>query len=123
MFHPKIIWGNADNGTPFPKKFSLGGYTTFAGLRHRQVIGKRFLLLSGELRYQLPWPTFTDFYISGKYDFAGIWEQYKKIDMQDFFHGFGSSLSIKTPLGPLRFAYGKDSNEHSRFYFSAGYSF
>lgn len=122
-FHPKVAWGNADNGTPFPKKFTLGGYTSFAGLRRRQLFGKRFLLLSGELRYQLPWPHWTEFYISGRYDFAGIWEKYEKINMQDFFHGLGAAFSFKTPLGPVRFAYGEESNGHSRFYISAGYSF
>ncbi len=122
-FKTKTSWGSTDNGAPFPKKFTLGGYTSFAGLIQKQLVGKRFLLLSGTLRYRLPWPDVIDSYISCKYDFAGIWDSYAKIDMQDFFHGIGAAVSFKTPLGPVRFAYGETSNRHSRFYFSAGYTF
>lgn len=122
-FHPRICWGTSDLTTPFAKQFRLGGLDSFLGLPEEALVGKRFISLSGELRYLIPWPTWLEAYFSIRYDFGGIWERYSKITKEDFKHGIGVILSYNTPVGPIQIGYGHMSDGFNQFYFSAGYKF
>ncbi len=122
-FHNKIAWGNADHGTPFPKQFALGGLNAFGGLRENMLIGKRFIIVSEELRFQLKCIDWLEMYLIARYEFGGLWNDYEKIKSEDFLQTGTLSCAIQTPLGPLIFAWGKTSTDHEQFYFSAGYDF
>ncbi|MFC1502461.1 patatin-like phospholipase family protein [bacterium] len=120
---PKITWGTSDLTTPFVKQFRLGGLTSFLGLPEEGFIGKRFIALSGEVRYQIPWPKWLQSYVTVRYDFGGIWGRYAKITSNDFKHGAGLIFSVDTPAGPVQVGYGHMSDGARQFYFSAGYDF
>ena len=122
-FHPKFCWGSSDLTTPFIKQFRLGGINSFLGIPEEAFIGRRFFALSGELRYQTPWPKWLETYLSIRYDFGGIWSNYSKISTKDFKHGVGAILSFNTPVGPIHIGYGHMSDGVNHAYFSAGYKF
>ena len=121
VFHPKIQWGTSDLTIPFVKQFRLGGLDSFFGLPEEAFVGKRFFAFNGELSFQLPWPNWMESYISIRYDFGGIWDNYIKITTKDFKQGIGAVLSFNTPLGPIQTGYGHMSDGFDQFYFSAGY--
>jgi outer membrane protein assembly factor BamA len=118
---PKIAWGTSDMTTPFVKQFRLGGLSSFLGIPEEGLIGKRFIALSGEVRYEIPWPRWIKSYIAVRYDFGGIWGRYTKIASEDFKHGIGCIFSVDTPVGPIFMGYGHMSDGVNQFYFSAGY--
>lgn len=123
VVRPRIMWGTADLTTPFVKQFRLGGVDTFMGLPEEAWFGKRFLSLSGELRYRLPWPRLLETHATIRYDFGGVWAQYAKITTDDFKHGFGGIFSVSTPAGPIQVGYGRMSDGLIQVYFMAGFEF
>ncbi len=123
VFHPKISWGTSDMTTPFTKQFRLGGLNSFIGLPQEALIGKRFILLSGELRYRVPSSRWIETYFSLRYDFGGMWGRYTKIMAKDFKQGIGAILSVNTLLGPIHIGYGHMSDGENQWYLSAGYRF
>ncbi|HDZ11635.1 MAG TPA: hypothetical protein ENH53_05410, partial [Bacteroidetes bacterium] len=52
--HPKLAWGTADMLTPFQEMFRLGGEDSFYGFREDEILARRFLITSLEIRYMLP---------------------------------------------------------------------
>ncbi len=123
LFCPRISWGTSDMTTPFIKQFHLGGLRSFMGLPEEFYTGKRYILLTGELQYTLPWPSWMESTLSIRYDLGGIWGRYSKISAEDFKHALGGIWSWNTPLGPVHIGYGRMNDGYSQWYFSAGYTF
>lgn len=123
VFHPRIFWGTADLTTPFPKQYHLGGMDTFMGLPEDAMLGRQFIVCSGELRYTLPYPKWFKHYVHLRYDLGSMWTKYSHISTKDFKQGIGFLFSIQTPLGPIQSGMGWMSDGKKAFYFSAGYRF
>lgn len=122
-FRPKLLWGTSGAGTPFSEQFRLGGQNSFFGLREDQMWGKHMVLFSLDYRYLLPdfWPF--DTYISARYDLGATWAKMEEIKSADFLGGYGAEFAIKTPIGPISFAYGQTNRGQLQFYFTAGFDF
>lgn len=121
VMHPQISWGTADKTTPFVKQYRLGGLHSFIGLPENTFIGKRYMTINSELRYQLPGIGWMESYLSARFDFGGIWETYSEIEKEDFRQGFGFLLSFRTLFGPVTLGWGRYDQRKNTFYFSAGY--
>ncbi len=122
-FSPRLLWGTSDLTTPFSEHYRIGGEDSFYGLREEEWSGRNMVLGSLEYRYCLPWKSYLTFYLSARFDFGAVWENSVEVKGNDFISGRGAALSLKTPLGPFSAAYGRASNGHDRFYFSAGYNY
>jgi len=120
VFHPHILWGTADLTTPFSKEFFVGGLDSFMGFPRDALHGKRFIVVNTEMRFSLPFKH--ESFLSLRYDIAGIWDSYTRIEGKDFYHGLGLVVSASTPVGPVILGFGK-SGRYSRFYFSIGHGF
>ena len=120
---PKLIWGTSHDSTPYSEQFRLGGHESFYGLREGQLWGKHMILTS--LEYRLLLPQFWAFktYFSVRYDLGAMWAKMEEIKTNDFIGGYGTSLGIKTPVGPFTIAYGRTTRGQSQVYFSAGFEF
>jgi NTE family protein len=123
VLRPRIRWGTADLTTPFAKQFKFGGIESFLGLPEEAMIGRQFIILSGEARVKIPYPHWLESYISVRYDLGSGWSQYVQIQAKDFRQGYGLILSVNTPFGPIQTGVGKIDGGKSRFYLSAGYRF
>ncbi len=123
VFRPRIFWGTADLATPFLKQYHLGGMDTFMGLPEDAMVGRQFIVCSGELRYTLPYPKWFKHYLHFRYDLGSMWTKYSHIRAKDFKQGIGFLFSIQTPLGPIQSGIGWMSDGKREFYFSAGYRF
>jgi len=121
--HPKIIWGTSDLTTPFFEQYRLGGQNTFYGMHENEKIGRHIILGSFEYRYYFPFAFPVDVYWSIRYDLGATWENSVDINPTDFNAGFGTSIDLSTPMGPLSFAVGKIRSGQKVFYFSAGFNF
>ncbi len=122
-FHPRIQWGTADMTTPFVRQFHLGGMDTFSALPQQSLTGRRFILAGSELRYQMPQLGLLTTYVSLRYEVAGIWGRYTRIQLSDFHHCLDLRLSLETPLGPVTAGLGLMDGWRKRLVFAAGYSF
>ena len=120
---PHIEWGTVDMTAPFTKQFRVGGLDGFMGLPLNGRIGRRFIVMGGTLRYQMPWLPRIQQYLSLRYDLGGVWGRYAPIGTNDFFQGIGLVYSANTPLGPGHVGWGRMSDGISRIYFSLGYTF
>lgn len=130
---PRILFGFADETLPITEQFSLGGQSTFFGLREDDSRGRQFVVASLEYRFHVPWKIFFDTYVKARYDFGSLWAVPEAIRLADLRHGLGLSLAFDTPIGPAEFSVGssfyfrKDLLEHPLslgpvlFYFSIGY--
>lgn len=123
VVRPRIFWGTADLATPFPKHYHLGGMETFMGLPEDAMVGRQFIVCSGELRYTLPYPRWLKHYLHLRYDLGSMWTKYSHIQAQDFKQGIGFLFSIQTPLGPIQTGMGWMSDGKKEFYVSVGYRF
>ncbi len=122
-FSPKLVWGTSDIVTPFSEQYHVGGENSFFGLRDDALVGKNILIASWEYRYWIPWNRFFDFFLSFRFDFGSVWQDYIKVQSDDFISGKGLSISLKSPIGPISLSYGTASRNQRCFYFSAGYNF
>ena len=125
--------GSGDNTLPLSEQFSLGGQSTFYGLRENEYRGRQVFLSSLEVRYKLPFKLFFDTYIRARYDLGSMWAERSAIKFRDLKHGIGATLSFNTPIGPADFSVGKSfyfKNELPKstivrgstfFYFTIGY--
>ena len=123
VLNPRISWGTSDQTTPFAKRYSLGGIDSFLGLREQELVGRRYFVINSSLRFRLPTPRWLESHLILRYDLGGIWNDYTRIEWNDFKSGIGSILTVKTILGPVRVGYGTMSDGLSTFYLSAGYDF
>lgn len=130
---PRILFGFADETLPITEQFSLGGQSTFFGLREDDSRGRQFFVASLEYRFLSPWRIFFDTYLKARYDFGSLWAVPEAIRLADLRHGLGISVAFDTPIGPAEFSVGKSfyfrkellerpvSMGPTIFYFSIGY--
>ncbi len=118
-FHPKVAIGVSDGTVPLSEKFTLGGCDSFYGLFSEELVGDKVFLGSLGLRFK----SFRRLYWTLRYDVGRVWSKLESIKFKEFKHGFGSSLALDTPLGPLEFAYGVATDEWDKFYFKFGFDF
>lgn len=125
-FHPKVAIGISDGTVPISEKFTLGGSDNFFGLFSEELKGDKMFLGSLGLRFRF----FTRLYWTLRYDTGEVWTKLESIKLKKLKHGFGSSLALDTPLGPLEFAYGiatdpqkPNSDKWDKFYFKLGFDF
>jgi NTE family protein len=134
-FSPRLMMGFADKTLPYNELYSLGGQSTFFGMRENEFRGRQIFLASLEYRYKFPFIIFFNTYFKVRYDLGSVWAFQDDIRFKDLRHGIGTSLSFDTPIGPADFAVGRSflftknlpGNPLSwgdvLFYFSIGYYF
>jgi NTE family protein len=124
-FHPKVAIGISDGTVPISEKFTLGGCNNFFGLFVEELKGDKMFVGSLGLRFRF----FHRLYWTLRYDMGEVWTKLESIKLKNLKHAFGSSLALKTPLGPLEFAYGVATNptdpvdKWDKFYFKFGFDF
>lgn len=107
MFRPRVVFGFADATLPTAEQFSLGGMTSFYGLREDDSRGRQLFIANMEYRYALPFKIIFDSYVSARYDLGTISALPEELKIENFRHGFGAALALDTPLGPATFGLGK----------------
>ncbi|MCK4224572.1 MAG: BamA/TamA family outer membrane protein [candidate division Zixibacteria bacterium] len=118
-FHPRVAIGISDGTVPISEKFTLGGCDDFFGLFSEELKGDKMFVGSLGLRFKF----FHRLYWTLRYDMGEVWSKLESIKLKNLKHGFGSSLALDTPLGPLEFAYGVATDEWDKFYFEFGFDF
>jgi len=118
-FHPKIAVGVSDGTVPLSERFTLGGPDEIFGLFAEELRGDKMFLGNLGLRFRF----FHTLYWTLRYDMGNVWSKVESIKLKNLKHAFGSSLALKTPLGPLEVGYGIATDEWDRFYFRFGYDF
>lgn len=101
------VLGFADNTLPLSQQFSLGGQSSFLGMREYEYRGRQIFLTSLGYRYKLPVKLFFTTYLNLRYDIGSIWSQKEQIRFKDLRHGIGGTISFQTPIGPADFSFGK----------------
>lgn len=104
--------GFADNLTPFTEQFSLGGIGAsfsipFYGFRFDDFRGRQVIVAGYDVEFPLPIQLVAPTMISLNYNMGNIWTQSSRIALQEFTHGVGAELILKTPLGATRLAVAK----------------
>ena len=144
--HLQAVAGWTDHTLPEVEKFFLGGaipeqnyrdadiYNTipFMGMKPRKVSADVFGLAHMEYRLKIR----KNLYMSAMLDWARLWEYVDFINDDNNLPpkspmGLGVGASYKTPLGPIRFSYGRlirhqydpEAIPEDVFYFSAGHDF
>ena len=132
-FSPRFELGFADKTLPLTKQYSIGGQSSFFGMRQDDFRGRQIFLASLEYRYKLPFDIFFDSYFKARYDLGRAWPEQEQIKLKDLRHGIGISLAFDTPVGPAEFSVGRSflftknlpgnplSLGNTLFYFSIGY--
>jgi NTE family protein len=132
-FSPRIMMGFANNTLPLSEQYSIGGQSSFFGMRDNEYRGRQLFLTSLEYRYKIPFKIFFDTYFRLRYDLGSTWPELEALRFTDLKHGIGTSLSFDTPIGPADFSAGKSflfvknlpgnplSFGDTFFYFSIGY--
>jgi NTE family protein len=123
VLRPRIRWGTSDLTTPFAKQYKFGGIESFLGLPEEAMIGRQFIIVSGEARVRIPYPRWLASYFSFRYDLGSGWSKYTYIQGKDFRQGYGFLFSVNTPFGPIQAGVGKMDGEKALFYFTAGHRF
>lgn len=129
-WHLRLFVGTGDNTIPFSENFRLGGLQNFYGLYENELYGRQLFTVNAEYRWQLPIRfdsnnfIFKNMYLSGRYDFGGIWKDPELVfSSDDFFSGVGVDFGIETFFGPMHIAYGKNTRAEGVFYFSLGFNY
>ena len=97
-------------------QYRVGGQDTLRGYREAQFRGERMLL--GTLEYRFP--LFSKVQGALFTDWGTAWDT--GFDPEEFHGSAGFGISLNTPLGPLRFDYGRGS-QGGRLHFSVGGTF
>ncbi|MFO7446357.1 MAG: patatin-like phospholipase family protein, partial [Ignavibacteriaceae bacterium] len=130
---PRIVMGFGDKTLPLSQHYSLGGQSSFFGMREDEFRGRQLFLTSLEYRYQLPISIFFTTFFKFRYDLGSAWAEQEEIRFKDLRHGAGASLSFDTPIGPADFSVGKSflftknlpgnpiSWGETQYYFSIGF--
>jgi NTE family protein len=130
---PRIRMGFADKTLPVSQLYSIGGQSSFFGMRENEFRGRQVFTTSVEYRFKFPFQLFFDTYLIARYDLGSAWEIQEQIRFRDLRHGVGGTISFDTPIGPADFSVGRSflfkrnlpNNPISwgevLFYFSVGY--
>ena len=98
-FRPRITFGFADNTLPLTEQFTLGGRTSFYGLREDDSYGRQLMLMNMEYRYALPFKLIFDSYLKLRCDLGSISLQPQELKLASFRYAYGGELALDTPLG------------------------
>lgn len=107
LIAPKVIMGFADKTLPLSEQYSIGGQTSFFGMRENEFRGRQIFIASLEYRYKLPVKIFFESYFKLRYDLGSAWDEQEQIRFKDLRHGLGATLSFDTPIGPADFSIGR----------------
>ena len=119
VFSPRVRAGIArsmksDRDVIANRRYHAGGYNSHRGYR-RRALGPRddagnprggevVLLLSGELRFPLPWLFEGAVYVDG----GNVWAEVGDVDLGTFPVAAGVALSLRSPIGPLRVGFARN---------------
>lgn len=117
--HPRLALGVSTATLPDVEKFYIGGLYNFSGFRTDQLSGDKFFTASMQMRIKLP----AHLYLIGNFDYGNVYDEYEKLRLKDFQHGWGVALSLDSPIGPLDFGYGNPQKLPDRFYLNIGLKF
>lgn len=118
-FHPRLALGLSRSGLPPTEKFYLGGAQSFCGLREYQISGDKMLLMSGELRFNLPYR----FYLRFRSDFGNTYSALDQIKIHKVRTGGGAFVAWDSPIGPFEFGYGVADRNDEELYLNIGLEF
>ncbi len=120
---------------PLSRRFFAGGDSTLRGFERDEVGpkdpftgepigGEAVFLINEELRFTL----FANLMGVLFYDAGNVYFSLEDLDPFDLRHVVGVGLRVKTPIGPLRFEYGrkidrKEGESHGEFFVSIGQPF
>ncbi|MFM8771542.1 MAG: patatin-like phospholipase family protein [Candidatus Kapaibacterium sp.] len=104
---PSAMIGAADRTLPPAELFSLGGQDMLFGMREDQIRGRQIVVGNMDFRAKLPFKIFFDTYLSLRYDVGAVWENPEFIRIDQLRHGFGATLGIDSPIGPLNLSVGR----------------
>lgn len=104
--------GFADDFTPFTEQFSLGGIGAsfsipFYGFRFDDFRGRQVIVARYDVEFPSPIQLVVPTTMSLQYNLGNIWTKSSRIALQEFTHGVGAELILKTPLGAARMAIAK----------------
>lgn len=117
--HPHLALGVSTADLPDVEKFYIGGMYNFSGYRVDQISGDKFFTASMQLRFKLPYRL----YLIGDFDYGNVYDDYEKLRIKDFQHGWGVALSLNSPFGPFDFGYGDSQELPHRYYLNLGLKF
>ncbi|NTW49574.1 MAG: BamA/TamA family outer membrane protein, partial [Chlorobiales bacterium] len=132
--------GVADNRTPISQQFSLGGVsstysTTFYGLRLDDYRGRQLFTVGLSMKFELPVQIVFPTSFGIHYNTGNVWPESRTLQLRNFIHGVGATLSLRTPIGPAQLslsqAFRFSKTEESTlirtaplvYYFVLGYEF
>ncbi|MEW5924811.1 MAG: patatin-like phospholipase family protein [Candidatus Zixiibacteriota bacterium] len=120
-FHPTISLGLSDAkaGIPVSERYYIGGHYSFYGFAYEELNGSKMFLTNLELRLSLPYR----FYLYSRYDFGQVYGAFDDIKLKNMRHGYGFSIALDSPIGPIDFGYGKSGNHPDRLYLDIGLVF
>ncbi len=120
-FHPTVSLGLSDAkaGIPVSERYYMGGHYSFYGFAYDELIGAKMFLTNLELRLSLPYR----FYLYGRYDFGQVYGDFDDIKLNNMRHGYGFSLALDSPIGPMDIGYGKSGTHPDRLYLDIGLIF
>lgn len=118
-YHPRLTLGLSRHGLPPSEKFYAGGMHSFNGFRTSELGGDKLFLLNQELRFKLPfW-----LYLSLRFDVGDVYGSSEEIKLSDLRQGFGASVALDSPIGPIELGWGAGDSPKDNLYFRAGYRF
>ncbi|KAA3633372.1 MAG: hypothetical protein DWP97_09280 [Calditrichaeota bacterium] len=118
-YHPYFALGASRSGLPPTEQFYLGGQHSFAGFRTEQLAGDKMVQFSNELRVKLP----LHFFLIARYDLGEVYNSTDQIKLRNLRNGFGASIALDSPLGPLEFGYGIVNSDQEETYLNLGFRF
>jgi NTE family protein len=118
-FHPYIMGGYMAGGSPFFEEFELGEDINFWGFRADERRGNSFAKTGIDLRINPLDPLFMHMGLC----YGRVWEKNAKLDLEDMIWGWGVGWGLKTPLGPVEFSWGRNTDKLEEIYFSIGYEY
>ncbi|MCX7726544.1 MAG: patatin-like phospholipase family protein [Chitinispirillaceae bacterium] len=126
----KIYLGGAIEEERHPEMSIYYNYVPFSGLPSRAISGSRAAVMHLEYRVEVKRALFVHLLTDLGNSWSYITEDYFSL-VKKFPLGIGVGVSYMTPVGPLKFSYGRlvrntssyEPKERDVFYFSAGYEF
>ena len=118
-YHPYFALGASRSGLPPTEQFYLGGQHSFAGFRTEQLAGDKMVQFSNELRVKLP----LNLFLIARYDLGEVYNSTDQIKLRNLRNGFGASIALDSPLGPLEIGYGIVNSDQEETYLNLGFRF
>jgi len=117
--HSKISAGISTANLPDVEKYFIGGLYNFSGYRTDQLAGDKFFLNNIQFMFRFPYRMYLIF----NYDVGNVFDEFENIKFKEFRQGWGTTISIDSPFGPIDFGYGKAETTPYRLYLNVGLRF